>query len=47
MEKYCTYFCIALGVVFLFMAFLIAWKYLLTSGVCFGTAIMTTETREH
>ena len=47
MEKYCTYFCIALGLIFLGMSFLIAWKYLFTSGICFGTALMTTETREH
>ena len=47
MEKCCTYFCLVLGTVFLVMAFAIAWKYLLTSGICYGTALLTTETREH
>ena len=47
MEKFCTYFCIALGTVFLVMAFVVAWKYLFTCGICYATAVMTTETREH
>ena len=47
MEKYCTYFCIALGTIFLILAFVIAWKYLFTSGICYATAVMTSETREH
>ena len=47
MEKFCTYFCVALGTLFLFMAFFIAWKYLFTSTICYATAMITTETREH
>ena len=47
MEKYCTYFCLALGTVFLGMSIFIAWKYLFTMGICYATAFMTTETREH
>ena len=47
MEKFCTYFCVALGTVFLVLGFVIAWKYLFTSGICYATAVMTTETREH
>jgi hypothetical protein len=47
MEKFCTYFCIALGTVFLIMAFAIAWKYLFSCGICYATAVITTETREH
>ena len=47
MEKYCTYFCLALGTVFLVLAFVVAWKYLFTCGICYATAFITTETREH
>ena len=47
MEKFCTYLCVALGTIFLVLAFVVAWKYLFTSGICFATAVMTTETREH
>ena len=47
MERVCTYICIALGVFCLIMSFYDASKYLITSGICFGAAIMTTETREH
>ena len=47
MEKFCTYFCVALGTIFLLMAILVAWKYLFSSGICFATALLTTETREH
>ena len=47
MEKYCTFFCVLLGIIFLFMSLMTQWEYLVTSGICFGTAIITTETREH
>lgn len=47
MEKFCTYFCLALGTVFLVMAFVVTWDYLFTSGICYATAFVTTETREH
>lgn len=47
MEKYCVYFCLVLGTVFLVMAFLIAWKYLFSMGLCYATAFLATETREH
>ncbi len=47
MEKYCTYFCLALGTLFLVLAFVVAWKYLFTCGICYATALVTTETREH
>ena len=47
MEKFCTYFCLVLGTVFLVLAFVVAWKYLFTCGICYATAFITTETREH
>ena len=47
MEKFCTYFCLALGTVFLVLAFVVAWKYLFSCGICYATAVITTETREH
>ena len=47
MEKFCTYFCLALGTVYLVMAFVAGWNYLYSSGICFATAFITTETREH
>ena len=47
MEKYCTYFCLILGTVFLVMAIFCAWKYFFTMTVCYATAFLTTETREH
>ena len=47
MERCCVYFCLVLGTVFLVMAFLIAWKYLFSMGLCYATAFLATETREH
>ena len=41
------YFCLVLGTVFLVMAFLIAWKYLFSMGLCYATAFLATEIREH
>jgi len=47
MEKYCVYFCISLGTVFLVMALVFAWKYLFTMLICYATAFLASETREH
>lgn len=47
MEKACTIVCIVLGTVFLVAALLGTWYYLITTGVCYATAILTTEDREH
>ena len=47
MEKFCVYFCITLGTVFLALAIIFAWKYLFSCGLCYATAILASETREH
>ena len=47
MEKACTIFCILLGTAFLVVSIFISWCYLISTGVCFATAILTTEDREH
>ena len=47
MEKACTIFCIVLGTVFLVISFLDTWYYLISTGVCYATAVLTTEDREH
>lgn len=43
MRKICMFACIALGTVFLVMAICGAWKYLVTAGICYATAVIVSE----
>ena len=47
MEKFCTYFCLTLGTIFLVLALFYASKFFFTMGVCYATAVLVTEKREH
>lgn len=47
MEKICSYFCLALGTLCLVLALFYTWKYFFTMGICYATAILVTEKREH
>ena len=47
MEKACTIFCIALGTIFLVVALLSTWHYLISTGICYAMAALATEEREH
>ena len=47
MEKACTIFCLALGTICLVAALLGTWQYLISTGICYATAALTTEEREH
>lgn len=47
MEKVCSIICVALGIIFMVMALLITWRYLVTVGICYATAFLITEEKEH
>ena len=42
-EKACSVFCYAAGVVFLILALCGAWRHLFTMSICFATGIMIAE----
>ena len=47
MEKVCSIICVALGTIFMVMALLVTWRYLVTVGICYATAFLITEEKEH
>jgi len=47
MEKICSIFCIVLGTIFMVMAILGTWQCLVTMGICYATAFLVTEEKEH
>lgn len=47
MEKVCSIFCIVLGTVFLVAALCGELKCFVTMGICYATAFLVTEKKEH
>ena len=47
MEKVCSIICVALGTIFVVMSLLITWRYFITVGICYATAFLVTEEKEH
>ncbi len=47
MQKVCIVLCVILGTIFLVVALLGTWRYFVTTGICYATAFLITEEKEH